>query len=75
MTWLKLFFTLLPVLLEIIKMVKQHQLSVEEARNLSEEIKQNADALILKAKLAKLQVKDDSKSIEDDPYNRDRASP
>jgi len=71
LSWIKLLLAILPVVREIIRMIRRHQLSQAATREVLADLEANAQTMILKAKLARAEVKDDPDEIANDPYNRD----
>jgi hypothetical protein len=71
MQTLLLFMKVLPLLLEILKMLQQRRASIEAAEQIVADLTQAADYLIMGADLARAKVKDTDDEIANDPFNRD----
>lgn len=73
MSWLKLFLTLMPLVLELIRLFQRHRLSAKATQEVLDDLKASAQTLVLKAELARANVDQSDEAISADPHNRDNA--
>jgi hypothetical protein len=68
---LLLILKLLPMLLDIVRMIQQHRLTQQATDEMIADLQQTADYLVTRANLAREEVQHAPSDIEADPYNRD----
>lgn len=71
MQTLLLVLKLLPMVLEIVKMIQAHRLSEQATTEMITDLELTADYLVTRSKLARAEVKDTEDEISRDPNNRD----
>lgn len=71
MQTLLLILKVLPVLLEIVKMIQQHRLTSQATDEMLADLEMTADYLVTRSNLARAEVKDTPDEIASDPFNRD----
>ena len=72
MKTLLLILKLLPLVLEIVRMIQLKRLTAEATDEMIADLEQAADYLIMRSNLARAEVKDTPDEIASDPFNRDR---
>ena len=73
MQTLLLILKLLPLVLEIVKMIQAKRLTAEATDEMIADLEQAADYLIMRSNLAASEVKDTPDEVANDPHNRNRS--
>jgi hypothetical protein len=68
---LLLILRLMPMVLEIVKMIQAHRLTKQATDEMIADLEQTADYLVTRASLARAEVKDTPDEVANDPFNRD----
>lgn len=71
METLLLIVKLLPMVLEIVKMIQTHRLTAQATDEMITDLKMTADYLVTRTELARAKVSDAQADIDADPDNRD----
>lgn len=69
---LLLILKLMPMVLEIIKLIQLHRLTEKATEEMIADLEMTADYLVTRSKLARAEVKDTPDAIKNDPDNRNR---
>lgn len=72
MQTLLLILKLMPMVLEIIKLIQLHRLTEKATEEMIADLEMTADYLVTRSKLARAEVKDTPDAIKNDPDNRNR---
>jgi 5-methylcytosine-specific restriction endonuclease McrBC GTP-binding regulatory subunit McrB len=71
MQWLFAFLKLMPMVLELVRLIQLHRLTEEATDEMIADLEMTAEYLVTRANKARDDVKDTPEDIENDPFNVD----